>query len=360
MKIVGRSLIIVVVVLAVAYGVSLLALPATAAKSQAFDVPMSPPSVVGRFSTMPANTQLGEGITATHVASSANNTVVADIAYADGGKGKATFAVTPGAQGQGSHVEVKIERDLGFNPLDRFNGRDGAPVAPAAAAFFPAVGNDLTHPTASGRNIEGTTYTGLAYEVTQVTAQQFAYNEYCSPQQPDEIKEAVRQSLVAVRAFLNSHQLASTGNPIAVETGWNEQTHEYCFQIGVPFTGAAPSRIYVAGVKVGPTPAGQAMRVHYNGTEENVIPTYDQMELALWASHMDIDKSYEVYYDDPMQPAGSQNRDIFYVFSGDAATLRRIAPPAGSPPPAGAAATPAAATTTSTATTSTSTATTTP
>jgi hypothetical protein len=88
------------------------------------------------------------------------------------------------------------------------------------------------------------------------------------------------------------------------------------------------------------------MRVHYNGTEENVIPVYDQMENAMWSAHMTIVKSYEVYYDDPLQPAGSQNRDIYYLFTGDAATLQRVAPSAGAPPPAGAA--PAAATTTAT------------
>ena len=224
---------------------------------------------------------------------------------------------------------------------------NGQPVASAAAVFFPAVTADLTHPSDGGRTIEGASSQGLAYEITTVEAQQFAYNEYCAPQQPDEIKEAVRQSIVAVRAFMGSHNLAASGEPIAVETGWNEDTHQYCFQIGVPFTGTPPHNIYVAGVKVGPSPAGQAMRVHFNGSEENVIPVYDQMENALWSAHMTIGKSYEVYFDDPLQPAGSQNRDIYYLFTGDAGVLQRVAPSAGAP--AGGEA-PAAATATTTAT----------
>jgi len=357
---IGRILIILVVVIAAGFGISLLVLPSTAAKSQGFDVAMAPQSVIARLSTAAPNTVVGAGVTQSGRPTVANNVVTAPIAFADGGTGKATYTVTP--KNGGAHVDARIERDLGFNPITRFQGMNGAPVETAAAVFFPAVSNDLTHPTNGGRDIDGTTSQGLSYEVVNVAAQQFAFNEYCAPQQPSEIKEAVRQSLVAVRAFMGSHSLAASGPPVAVETGWNEQTHQYCFQIGVPFTGAPPRNIYVAGVKVGPTPAGQAMRVHYNGTEENVIPVYDQMENAMWSAHMTIVKSWEVYYDDPLQPAGSQNRDIYYLFTGDAATLQRVAPPAGAAPAAVPTATTTdtpTATATSTATTA-STATTTP
>jgi hypothetical protein len=344
---IGRILIILVVVIAAGFGGSLLVLPSTAAKSQGFDVAMAPQSVIARLSTAAPNTVVGAGVTQSGRPTVANNVVTTPIAFADGATGKATYTVTP--KNGGAHVDARIERDLGFNPLTRFQGMNGAPVETAAAVFFPAVSNDLTHPTDGGRDIDGTTSQGLSYEVVNVAAQQFAFNEYCAPQQPSEIKEAVRQSLVAVRAFMGSHNLAASGQPVAVETGWNEQTHQYCFQIGVPFNGAPPRNIYVAGVKVGPTPAGQAMRVHYSGTEENVIPVYDQMENAMWSAHVTIVKSYEVYYDDPLQPAGSQNRDIYYLFTGDAATLQRVAPSAGAPPPAGV--TPAAATTAATDTT---------
>src|SRR5262249_52956174 len=129
--------------------------------------------------------------------------------------------------------------------------------------------------------------------------------------------------------------------------GWNEQTHQYCFQIGVPFAGTPPAHIYAGGIKIGSTPSGQAMRVHYTGTEENVIPTYDQMEVAMGAAHLQMGKSFEVYNDDPTGPSGSQNREIYYLFQGDAHLLQQVAPSTGTPPPVGAAA-PAAASTTST------------
>ena len=216
---IGRILIILVVVIAAGFGISLLVLPSTAAKSQAFDVAMAPQSVIARLSTAPPNTVLGAGVTQSGRASVANNVITTPIAFADGGTGKATYTVTP--KNGGAHVDARIERDLGFNPITRFQGRDGGPVQSAAAVFFPAVTNDLTHPSDGGRTIDGVTSQGLRYEIVNVAAQQFAYNEYCSPQQPSEIKEAVRQSLVAVRAFMGSHSLAANGPPIAVETGWS-------------------------------------------------------------------------------------------------------------------------------------------
>ena len=356
MKGVVRILIILVVLLGLAYAGTLFAIP-TAAKSQGFDTPLSVPSVYGRFSTLPPNTTLGAGVTVTRVTSASNNVVTADLAYADGGKGKATFTVTPHADG--SHVDVKIERDLGLNPIDHVQGMNGAPVAPAAGVFFPAVSTDVTHPADNDGPIDSTSWQGLTYEVVQVQPQQFLYNEYCSPQEATEIKEAVRQSLDFVGIFITRNHLTQTGNPLAVETGWNPATHQYCFQIGVPFTGTPPAHIYAGGIKIGQSPSGQAMRVHYNGDEAQIIPTYNQMELALWASHIQAGRSFEVYYDDPMQAAGSQNRDIYYVFQGDAAALQRIAPSAGTPPPVPAN-TAAAATSTDTSTpTSTATSTTT-
>jgi hypothetical protein len=352
MKGVVNIVIILLVLLGVAYGGTLVAIP-SAAKSQGFDSPLSPASVYGRFSSLPPNSTLGAGVTVTRVTSAANNVVTADVAYADGGKGKATFTVSPHADG--SHVDVKLERDLGLNPIDHIQGMNGAPVAPAAAVFFPAVTTDVTHPTDNDGPIDSSSWHGLSYEVTQVQPQQFLYNEYCSPQEATEIKEAVRQSLEFVGIFIQRNHLQQAGNPIAVETGWNPSTHQYCFQIGVPFTGTPPAHIYAGGIKIGQSPSGQAMRVHYAGDEAQILPTYNQMELAMWAAHIQADKSFEVYYDDPTTDAGSQNRDIYYVFQGDAAALQRIAPSAGAPPPAPQSSAAAAATTSATTTPATTT-----
>src|SRR5215831_8877780 len=117
---IGRILIILVVVIAAGLGVSLLVLPSTAAKSQGFDVAMAPQSVIARLSTSAPNTNVGAGVTQSGRATVNGNVVSTPIAFADGGTGKATYTVTP--KNSGAHVDARIERDLGFNPVTRFQG----------------------------------------------------------------------------------------------------------------------------------------------------------------------------------------------------------------------------------------------
>ena len=46
------------------------------------------------------------------------DTVTAPVAFAAGGTGRVTYTVTP--DGEGSNVNVKLEQDLGANPMNRF------------------------------------------------------------------------------------------------------------------------------------------------------------------------------------------------------------------------------------------------
>jgi hypothetical protein len=333
MKGLGIGLLVLVLVLGGGYGGSLFLLPQSAAKAQTIEVDRSAPSVVARLASAPVNTPIGEGglVTQTAIRSAENNVVTADVKFSDGGQGRATYTVTPA--GDGSKVDVKLERTLSyFNPIERFQGGGGEPVAAAAAAFFPAVGADLTNP-----EVEGKSFDGLVYTVEQVTAKPFIFNANCSPIDPVEIREAAAQSLAVLRPLLARYKLAQDGPPIAVETAWDDAEHpkQYCFQIGFAFTGEPP-RIY-AGGQVGQTPAGAAMRVRYEGPEENVLPTYDRMEVAMWAAHVSWGRSFEIYHDDPEKPGGSVTRDIYYLLTGDASQLTRLVPSAAAAAPAAAA-----------------------
>src|SRR5689334_3707483 len=150
-----------VVVAGGGYAGSLALLPQTAAKPQPIRVDKSAPSVLARLASAPVNAPVGEGglVTQTAIHPAANNVVTADVKFSDGGVGHATYTVTPA--GEGSKVDVKLERTLAYlNPIERFQGGGGEPVAAAATKFFPAVSADLTDP-----KIEGKSFDGLAYAV---------------------------------------------------------------------------------------------------------------------------------------------------------------------------------------------------
>jgi hypothetical protein len=320
MKGIMRTLLIVVAIIIVGGVAGYFVLPAKASRAESFTVPRPPDSVFARIASTPPGAAIAAGVTQTAITSAENNVVVAEVAFADGSTGTATYTIRP--DGDGSRVELKIEQPLGANPLDRLQAITGGEVGPLVEAAATAVTTDLN-------SLPAASFSGLAYEVTEVTARPFLYNQNCSPQDASEIKEAVAQSLVVLRPLLTRFNLTQDGPPVAVETSW--ENNQYCFQIGYAFTGTPP-RIYAGGT-VGQTPAGTAIRVHYTGPEENVLPTYDQMEALIAAARLTQGKSFEIYYDDPTQ-SGSVNRDIFYLVTGDTSQLARVAPSAGAVPAA--------------------------
>ncbi len=315
-----RILLIVVAVLAVLAGASFFALPSKASKVETVEIQRPAASVIARLSTLPAGAPVAEGVTQT-VTETSENQIIATLAFADGGQGRAVYTVTPNGE-NASNVEVRIESPLGANPIDRIQGLTGAPAAPYLEAALATISADLNA-------LPEGAFTGLVYEVVQVEARPFLFIEATVPQDAAAIKEAVAQSLVLVNPIMRRYNLTPSGPPIAVETAW--ENGQYSFQAGVPFTGETP-RVLV-GVRAGQTPAGAAIRVRFDGPEENVLPIYTQMEAMIAAARLEQGRSFEVYYDDPTQVGGSASRDIFYLVNGDLARLAQLAPSAGVPAP---------------------------
>jgi hypothetical protein len=107
------------------------------------------------------------------------------------------------------------------------------------------------------------------------------------------------------------------------------------------------------------------LHVHYTGAEADVLAqVYNKLDALLGAAHLDNPATtdddwttYEVYNDDPTQPGGSRNRDIYYVAQGDITAATHLLPPSAAaeqpaapasttPAPAGDSTTPAPASTT--------------
>jgi hypothetical protein len=336
-RILGFTIVGLLVVLTAAYFLT----PSTASRSSSFTVERPAASVLARLASTPAGAEIAEGVTVTGIESSDEDTVVGNVAYANGATGKVTFTVAP--EGEATSVNVKLEQNLGPNPLNRYQAFTGGEVGPLLAATSTALTADLTAlPTAS--------FTGLAYSVEQAEARPFFYIQNCAPTDAEAVTDVVAQSLLALRPIMARQNLVQAGPPIAVEP--RVENNQYCYQIGYPYTGRPP-RVLAVGA-AGNTPAGTVLRMSYSGTEENVLAeVYNRMDALLAAAHLDDPSTqeddwttYEVYHDDPTQPGGSRSRDIYYVAQGDIAALTRIAPPtapAAEPAAAAPAADPAAA-----------------
>ena len=323
MKDVGRNILIGIVVLVVALGAAYFLSPNTASRSSTFTVERPVPTVFARLASTPAGTAIAEGVTLAEITSAEGNVVVGNVTYAAGGTGRVTYTVSP--EGAGSEVLVKLEQDLGANPLNRIQAFTGGEVGPLVAAAATSITTDLN----ALPNVE---FTGLAYTLVEVTAQPFFYIQNCAPTDAEAVTDVVAQSLLALRPIMARQNLREAGRPIAVEP--RVEDDQYCYQIGYPYTGRPP-RVLAVGT-AGQTPAGTALRVVYTGAEESVVgEVYDRMDALLAAAHLDDPTTteddwttYEVYNDDPTQAGGSRNREIFYVAQGDISALTRIAPPA--------------------------------
>jgi len=336
---IGRTLLIIVVVLLVAGGAAYFLVPAKASRSESFTVERPAASVFARLASTPGGEQIAEGVTVTEIVSAENNVVVANVAFADGTTGLATYTVAP--QGEGAQVELKLEQNLGPNPLDRVKAVTGGEVGSLVAAAAASVTQDLNAlPAAS--------FTGLVYSVATLEAKPFFYVENCSDSSADSITSIIGQAVAAIPPVMRAKNLTLDGALTAVEP--RVVSGQYCYQVGYPYSGPTPTGALLIG-KVGQTPSGTMLQVHYTGAEADVISqVYDPIDALLAAAHLDDPTStdddwttFEVYNDDPTQAGGSRDREIYYVTQGDISRLTTIAAPSAAATPSVAATAPAEA-----------------
>lgn len=323
----GRIILILVVLVLVAAGAGYFLTPPVAARSQTIEIERPAATVLARLATTPVGSNLADGVTVAEAASVQGEVVTVPVSYADGATGRVVYTVTPA--GEGSRVVVKLEQDLGPNPLARINAITGGPVAPLIEAATATVNTDLTAlPNAS--------FEGLQYSVVQLEARPFFYVENCSDSSAESITSIISQAVAAIPPVMRTNNLTVNGQLMAVEP--RVVQGQYCYQVGYPYSGRQPRALLIG--KTGQTPSGQALRIVYTGTEENVLnEVYNRMDALLAAAHVDDPATteddwttFEVYHDDPMQPGGSRNREIFYVATGDIAAVTNLLAPTQAAP----------------------------
>lgn len=340
-----RIILIVLAVVVIAAGAGYFLTPPIASRSQTLNIEAPSSTVLARLASTPVGSAVIEGVTVAEAASVEGDTVTAPVTYADGATGRVVYTVTP--DGEGSRVQVKLEQDLGANPLARFAVLTGGDVAPLIEPAAAAVSADLgALPDAS--------FEGLQYSLVDIASRPFFFVQNCSDASAESITSIISQAVVAIPPVMNQNRLTPNGPLMAVEP--RVVSGQYCYQVGYPFTGRAPRALLIG--QVGQTPSGQALRIVYTGSEEDVLDeVYNRMDALLAAAHLDNPATteddwttYEVYNDDATQAGGSRNREIYYVVQGDVSALTRIAPPSEpvavpeAAPAAPAAETPAAAT----------------
>lgn len=336
---IGRIVAIVLVVVLIAAAAGYFLVPPRASRTETVTIERPVQTVLARLASAPVGTAIAEGVTIAEAASTDGDTITAPVAFADGATGRVVYTVTP--EGEGAKVRIRLEQDLGPNPLNRIQALTGGEVGPLIAAAATAATADLNAlPNAS--------FEGLAYEVLQIEGKPFFFVQNCSDSSAESITSIVGQAVEAIPPVMRRNGLQATGPLMAVEP--RVVSGQYCFQVGYPYSGRQPRALLIG--QTGTTPAGTVLRMVYAGTEEGVLnDVYNRMDALLAAAHLDDPATpeddwttYEIYLDDATQEGGSRNREVYYVAQGDLSALTRIAPPT-TPAAAATTETPAAATT---------------
>jgi hypothetical protein len=320
MKALGKLLGVLIVLGIIVVGAGFFLLPKTATKQEVIAVDKPAETVYALLASTPtAGESIGEGATQTLKTATPPDTVVFDVAYADGVKGVATYKVAADGA-KASKVTVTLDKPLGDDINARLGALTGAPVTPIMESAKKEF-------LADAAKLNGEPFTDLVYEIVTVQPAPFVFTVGSAPQDAAQIKEAVGQGLGIVDFMIKRTGARIDGAPIAVETAWKD--NKYDFTAGWKILGNPP-KIYAGGVQVGTSPGGQAIKVTYTGDEDNVLPTYDKMEALVGAARLNLGKSFEVYRDDPTKPGGSVDREIYYLVEGDASQLAKILPPKAS------------------------------
>jgi hypothetical protein len=325
MKALGQILLLLVIVVAVAFGAGYFLLPKEAKITKTADIKRPAATLYTYLASMPKDTAFGDA-KATVTETKPPTMVGLALSQADGTAPlKATFEIVPTADG--AKLTLVSSKPLGANPIARLQGLMGGGAAGAQleAGLKSVVDGANALPAAD--------FSTLKFEIVDLAAKPYLYVDASTPTDPTSIKNGLMQAMTIVRAALTANGLKEDDKPIAIETQWDEKGKVYSFQAGQQFTGPRPS--FLVGVKQGQTPAGSAIKVLYRGPEESVIPVYDQVEALIAASRLEkAGFTFERYLDDPAAPQGSAERQIFHLIKGDLTLLRSLqSPGAATPPP---------------------------
>jgi len=296
-------------------GAYYVATPSKVEKEVTFTIERPLATVYARLASTPGQTPVVDGVTQTVTALDTRKTVESDVTFLGNKRADVTYTLT--GDGKNTSVKIFVRHDLGLNPAERLGKERDDQIATILASL-------QTWVNAEAAATRTTDFSDLRYEIVTRTAQPYLYLEGSTTKGAGQITDGARQATAILKTVFASNNLALT-NPIAVETAWTGDT--YGFNFGMPYSGQRPA--VLIGVKAGETPAGQAIKVHYTGSEDTIVTAvYDKVDAPIAATRLTEGTNFEIYLDDPTQPGGSRNREIYYIVTGDTEKVTTYAPPA--------------------------------
>jgi len=217
--------------------------------------------------------------------------VETELDFGSQGTAQAYFDLT--AEGDATKVVWGFDTSFGYNLMFRYVGlfMDGM--------LGPSYEEGLAGLKKLAESLPQADWSDLEVEMTEVEPVSIAYVSGSSSQDGAEIGQAFAAAYAQVGGFMGQHGLAFAGQPLVINTSWDEAG--YIFDAGIPVASAPEGEIPEdSPVKMGSTYGGKVLKVVHTGAYGKLSTTYEKIEAYLAAHGLKgVDRPWDQWISDP-------------------------------------------------------------
>ena len=204
-------------------------------------------------------------------------------------------------------VDWTFETDYGYNLVGRYT----------ALLLNGVIRRDYEHGlhrlAQLAESLPRTDFSNLAVEHLIVAAEDIAFRETSSLPDPDSTAEALGKAYFRVLNFIDAHALQESGAPMLISRSFDG--NKMRFDAAIPVRGVvADTPVDSAGVKVGKTYGGPAIRVRHVGPYKELVKTHRKITSYLAAHGIERNgDAWESFVNDPTTVEESEIlTDVYY------------------------------------------------
>lgn len=203
-------------------------------------------------------------------------------------------------------VNWTFEADYGYNLVGRY----------AALLLKGVIRKDYEHGLSNlgelAESLPRADFSDLEVERLVIESHDIAYRQATSLPDPASMSAALGNAYFQILNFIDDHALQEAGAPISISRSFNGT--EMLFDAAIPVRGissATPQE--AAGIKIGKTYAGAAIRVRHKGSYRDLIQTHRKITAYLAALGIERNgDAWESYVSDPAKVAESELLTFVY------------------------------------------------
>ena len=214
------------------------------------------------------------------------------------GLAESTFRMEPVPEG--TRLTWAFDSDLAEG-----QGFFGGLLARYFGLFFDQwIGSDFEQGLANfsqfAESLPATDFSSLDVELVMVQPLDILYVPASSPQAPGDIALSLANAYSEIGRFMADNEVAMIAQPMAITRGWDEEGYSFDAAIPVEIPEGHEWPLGEGMVRLGESPAGQAVRVIHRGSYAEMAPSYEKLA-AYMAVHglVEGNVSWEHYISDP-------------------------------------------------------------